>query len=79
MLEVLHELVDVVASLKGITSQRQAELHQLVDAAGAKAPSPASAPAPAGPKAETKAPEPKSGPKPAPAPEFKAADVPAGA
>jgi hypothetical protein len=31
MLEVLHELVDAVAVLKGITANRQAELHTMVD------------------------------------------------
>jgi hypothetical protein len=31
MLEVLHELVDAVAALKGITGNRQSELHELVE------------------------------------------------
>lgn len=34
MLEVLHELVDAVHSLKAITGNRRAELHELLDADG---------------------------------------------
>lgn len=33
MLEVLHELVDAVHSLKAITGNRRAELHELLDKA----------------------------------------------
>ena len=41
MLEVVRELVDVVASLRGITGNRQAELHAKLDQA---AEAPAEAP-----------------------------------
>lgn len=44
VLEVLHELVDVVANLKGITGAKQTELHAKVDQATA-APAPADVPA----------------------------------
>jgi hypothetical protein len=42
LLEVLHELVDAVASLRAITGNRQAELHAKLDeAAGVPAEAPA--------------------------------------
>lgn len=41
MLEVLHELVDALASLKGISGNRQADLHARLDQAAA---APAEAP-----------------------------------
>ncbi len=33
MFDVLHELVDAVAGLRGITGSRQADLHALIDQA----------------------------------------------
>jgi hypothetical protein len=72
MLEVLHELVDAVAALKGITGNRQSELHALVEKVPAALEHMAGqhADRPAGAVAEAPA-----VPKPAP----KSADGPAGA
>lgn len=44
MLEVLHELVDAVAGLKGISGNKAAELHDRIDQETAPAASPKPAP-----------------------------------
>ena len=52
VLEVLHELVDAVASLKGISGNKQAELHERLDQQSA-APDVAPAPKVAAPPAKS--------------------------
>ena len=71
MREVLHELVDAVAALKGITGSRQAELHAKLDQAPE---APAAVPEPEPERARGPF-EPKLKDEPEP----EAADVPAGA